>query len=770
MRRCLSILILVASLAVSGQTVAVNLAAAASGSGPTACTSGNPPAAFKGFCGTYGGINTWYGSYGPGFPGTLGWVLCANRPTNSGSYPSPTYAYVPTAAPSGIRTAGNSALGFAFSEASALGWVAHGLSGQFSANEVGAAMRLLATQQWWSSPAVIMEPGLSRAYVALKGLFTTATGSTGAAVTSLGITSGDTSITTSATIGGRITFPGSGRALSGVSVQLSVHGATFSTLGGRTTLTIVTNASGSFSVVVVNPGGPVHPITVSVVATVGQRGISYVGPTLHVANAQIVGAATSPTVIARALSVNSGLQTGFIDLLKTGDDSTYLPLTGAVFEIQDSNGLAVGTLTTDVTGHAGPSDPLPLGIYTVHEVLPPWGYLPSPDQSVVVTSGATTTVNLSGVLTELVIRASLGLTKVDGTTGAVLAGATFHLEYDADRSGTFALDLGLCITAADGFCPSPGYGQLLPGDYRITETSPPPNYHLPSVPTVFATLVPGEVRLIVFSDESVLTQLVVSKRNASQPGVGVPGAIYDLYSVNPGPAGGPLSPPPTSARVIVGSTWYARGTTDVAGHLTFIVPSGTTWCVLEHQTPPGFVLDPAIRCSAGPLIGSVVPLVIDEREHLVTFTMQKYNSATPGTGVPNATFDLFIKGSVPPGYDGPPLPLHVALPSGYAYFGGGSTNASGILSFRVPASETWCVRERSAPLGYVLDPALHCTNGPLSIDPGPTAITMAIPELPSSPELPMTGLDVSALVFGSLTLFGLGASALFLGRRRRQVG
>jgi len=30
-------------------------------------------------------------------------------------------------------------------------------------------------------------------------------------------------------------------------------------------------------------------ITVSAVATVGQRGISYVGPTLHVANAQIAG-------------------------------------------------------------------------------------------------------------------------------------------------------------------------------------------------------------------------------------------------------------------------------------------------------------------------------------------------------------------------------------------------------------------------------------------------------------------------------------------------
>ncbi len=770
MRHCFSTLALVATVAVSGQAISVDRVAAAAGSGPTACTSGNPPAAFKGYCGTYGGINTWYGSYGPGFPGTLGWVLCANRPTNSGSYPSPTYAYVPTAAPSGIRTSGNAALGYVLSEASALGWVAHGLAGQFSANEVGAAMRLLSTQQWWSSPTVVMEPGLTRAYLALKGLFTAASGSTGNAVISLGITSGDTSITTSATIGGRITFPGSGRALSGVSVQLSVHGANFSTVGGPTTLTAVTNASGAFSVIVVNPGGPVHPITVSVVATVGQRGISYVGPTLHVANAQVVGAGSSPTVIARALSVNSGLQTGLIDLQKAGDDPAYLPLTGAVFEIRDANGLVVGTLTTDSTGYAGPSDPLPLGTYSVHEVLPPFGYQPSPDQVAVVTSGATTTVTLSGALTELAIRASLGLKKVDATTGAVLAGATFHLQYDADRNGTFAVDLGLCITSADGFCPSPSFDQLLPGDYRITETAPPPNYHLATVPTVFATLVPGEIRAIVFSDETVLTELSVSKRNASQPGVGVPGAIYDLYSVNPGPAGGPLTSPPSSARVIAGSTWYARGTTDLGGHLTFIVPSGTTWCVLEHATPPGFVLDPALRCSAGPLIGSAVPLLIDEREHLVTFTIQKYNSATPGTGVPNATFDLFVKGEIPPGYDGPPLPATVVAPNGYAYFGGGTTNASGLLSFRVPAAETWCVRERSAPVGYVLDPALHCTAGPLAVDLGPTAITLAIPEISSIPVLPMTGLNLSPLLLGSLTLFGLGVTSVILGRRRRQVG
>jgi hypothetical protein len=228
-----------------------------------------------------------------------------------------------------------------------------------------------------------------------------------------------------------------------------------------------------------------------------------------------------------------------------------------------------------------------------------------------------------------------------------------------------------------------------------------------------------------------------------------------------------------------GSTWYARGTTAHDGTLVFSVPIGVTWCVVEHSTPPGFLLDPAVRCTSGPLAKSSAPIVIDEAQHLVTFSVEKYNSATPGTGVPGATYDLFVHGQVPPGYAPPPVPSEVSVPSGYHYFGGGTTDSGGALHFRLPAGQIWCVRERSAPPNYLLDHALRCTEQPLVEDPGPTAITLAVPEVHSPlpkppvppvkpPVLPETGFNTGLLGCVSLGLLCFGIALVAISRRLEQ--
>lgn len=744
--------------------------------GPAPCSSGNPPSPYKGYCGTYGGKNTWYGTYGLGFPGTLGWVLCANNPANAGAYPSPTYAYTATTAPTGLRTSGNVALGFALSEAAARGWVTSGSSGQFSANELGAAMRILSTEQWWAAPAVSMEPGLTRAYNALRALLSAATDSTATPTVAVAVTGGDATFTTSTQLTGRITFPGSGRPLSGTKLTWTVTGATFTALGGPTTISTTTDSTGRGVVTVVNPGGAVHPITISAVATVGQRNVTFLRPTIYVPSAQIVGAATGSTRIARSLSVNSGVPTGTISLEKQGDAGPYLDLAGAEFDVLDGAGQIVDTLTTSSLGTAGPTEDLPIGTYTVHETTPPWGYLPAPDQTVTVAAGATTTVSLTGALIEHAKRASLGVQKIDATTMRPLGGATFHLERDPLKSGVFSEDLGTCLTNDQGICALPSGASLLPGDYRLTETAAPPGYHVRADPVVFITLIPGEVRSVTFADDAIETSLPVDKRNASQPGVGVPDAVYDLFAVDPGPLGGPLGPPPSDAKALAGATWYARGTTASDGTLVFTVPVGVTWCVVEHSTPPGFLLDPAVRCTSGPLTKASAPIVIDESEHLVTFSVEKYNSATPGTGVPGATYDLFVEGAIPPGYAPPPVPGQVMVPAGYHYFGAGTTDAGGALHFKVPSGQMWCVRERTAPPGYLLDHALRCTTHPIVIDPGPTAITLAVPEIHTPtpkppvppvkpPVLPETGFNSGVLLLGSVALALFGAALLAISRR-----
>ena len=66
-----------------------------------ACTSSDPPYPFHGSCGTFNGHNTYYGSYGGGFPSDMGWGFCAYEAAHGGWYPAPGYNYVASSAPAG---------------------------------------------------------------------------------------------------------------------------------------------------------------------------------------------------------------------------------------------------------------------------------------------------------------------------------------------------------------------------------------------------------------------------------------------------------------------------------------------------------------------------------------------------------------------------------------------------------------------------------------------------------------------------------------------
>ena len=83
--------------------------------GPAPCSSGGPTNPFHGYCATYGGRNTFYGSYGLGFPTPTGWGFCAENAATGGDYPSPSFGYSPSGAPPGADTANDNALGFALS-------------------------------------------------------------------------------------------------------------------------------------------------------------------------------------------------------------------------------------------------------------------------------------------------------------------------------------------------------------------------------------------------------------------------------------------------------------------------------------------------------------------------------------------------------------------------------------------------------------------------------------------------------------------------------
>ncbi len=103
--------------------------------------------------------------------------------------------------------------------------------------------------------------------------------------------------------------------------------------------------------------------------------------------------------------------------------------------------------------------------------------------------------------------------------------------------------------------------------------------------------------------------LTANKHAADNPGEAVPGAVYDLFlwANHPDQIVQPLHPdyfadppgdlrlPPDPERELL---WWGRQATEAAGDLVFEVPAGFAWCVVEHETVPGFVLDETVRCTA----------------------------------------------------------------------------------------------------------------------------------------------------------------------------
>jgi hypothetical protein len=50
--------------------------------------------------------------------------------------------------------------------------------------------------------------------------------------------------------------------------------------------------------------------------------------------------------------------------------------------------------------------------------------------------------------------------------------------------------------------------------------------------------------------------------------------------------------------VPAGDSFFAEGTTDENGALSFAVPAGFSWCLRELSAPPDYRADPALHCTA----------------------------------------------------------------------------------------------------------------------------------------------------------------------------
>lgn len=717
--------------------------------GPAPCSVGGPPFPFHGFCATYSGDNTWYGSYGPGFPTDDGWGLCADPPASGGDYPAPGYNYEASSAPAGANTSQAGALGFAFSEAQAEGWW-EGSPGQFTADQAAVAGKLLYDAVIWASPVPAMDPGVLSAYEALDGWYVQAVGSTGNPKFTAKLVGGGTTFAGQATYRVRVEFPGTANSVAGLAVQLFISGGTLDSASGPTSLTMSTDASGraDFPIFAAAPG-PVS-VTATVPGGLGQFGLGFLAPTAVELGAQELAAFSTPATVDLRQQLTAVPTTGTVSVAKEGDDQAYYPLAGATFEVLAGSSVEA-TLIAGADGTTNVSGPLPAGTYAVHEQAAPPGYGTAPDQTVTVVAGTNTVASFTGASEDHVVPASLNIEKADAQTGALLPGAVFDVWYDSTNDGTFDRDLGSCTTTGAGTCAPPsddGPGRLLPGRYRVIETAAPTGYATSNPASQVIDLLAGETGTVTFGDpklvgvvfhkttsgninpaELVLAGAViqvdqgapggpsaaqcatdasgtcvtssdlvsgsrycwvelaappglaggangcftadneqadqpitvsdagefvainVKKVDAANINVGLAGASFDLYRLSGALSASAIAIPggPTpSDEVLVATT-----TTGADGIGTFPLQlPGYAYCAVEVQAPANYVADTSQQCTdvlAGTTTvpAPVTTLTFDDTEQTVSLSVFKYNSLTPGTGIPGAVYDLYVQGTLP---------------------------------------------------------------------------------------------------------------------------
>jgi hypothetical protein len=87
------------------------------------------------------------------------------------------------------------------------------------------------------------------------------------------------------------------------------------------------------------------------------------------------------------------------------------------------------------------------------------------------------------------------------------------------------------------------------------------------------------------------------KYDALQANTVIPGATYELLAHGSQPASTP-GEAPKNAVVPSGDAFFAEGTTNDQGVLSFAVPAGYSWCLHELTAPTGYRTDVAYHCTA----------------------------------------------------------------------------------------------------------------------------------------------------------------------------
>ena len=252
----------------------------------------------------------------------------------------------------------------------------------------------------------------------------------------------------------------------------SLAGAIFEIFSGTTLVdTVTTDAKGEAQSKVLKLGS----------YTVREKTAPY-GYVLNTSSstADLVYAGQDVQLAVTSVTIPEEPQRGVIRLSKTNSSPGMgdYSLAGAVFEVRNSAGTLVDTITTNASGLASTKE-LPLGSYTVTEKTAPYGFVRNKNTfgAQLTYAGQTVSVTYTDVVVaERPQTGKITVTKKDAETGATaqgdatLAGAVFEV-FASDKSTL--MDTIYC--AADVKATTK---ELPLGTYYVREKNPPVGYNL----------------------------------------------------------------------------------------------------------------------------------------------------------------------------------------------------------------------------------------------------------------------------------------------------
>ena len=208
---------------------------------------------------------------------------------------------------------------------------------------------------------------------------------------------------------------------------------------------------------------------------------------------------------------------GNINILKVDSADENVKLQGAVFEVKDSEGDVVDTITTDENG-VGASKELPYGSYTVQEVSAPSGYK-------LLEEVENVTISLNGQTIELTfentkILGKISILKVDSDDENVkLQGAVFEVK---DSEGTV---VDTITTGENGV----GTSKELPyGSYTVAEISSPTGYELSEESKNVIISSNGEIIELTFENTKILGKINILKVDSDDESIKLSGAVFEV--------------------------------------------------------------------------------------------------------------------------------------------------------------------------------------------------------------------------------------------------